>query len=182
MLKNNLQQILSCENLDAQRALVKALTEELGIELLDLAAALTYLNQRDNPSILPVEEQNLTHQKVLDSSHPNFKLIRYRLDIGSQHHVTEDDLRKILVDESGVDKNNINNINIRDLYTLLELPDNMPQDIFLHLKTVEINHQKLDIKRVKSGNHKKRSKNRSRRGRQRHSTIIHDTSDQVTGG
>jgi len=57
-----------------------------------------------------------------------------------------------LIEESGVDKNNINNINIQGDYTLVELPDEMPQDIFLHLKSVEIKQHKLDIKRVKARN------------------------------
>jgi hypothetical protein len=182
MLKNNLQQILTCENLDAQRLLVKDLVTELGVEIPDLAAALLYLNHRDKKSILPIEEQKFSHPTVLECNPPSFKFIRYRLAVGSQHQVTENQLKKMLVDESGVDKNNINNVLIQGLYTLLDLPDNMPQDIFLHLKSMEINNQKLDIKRVKSGNHKKRGKNRSRRGRQRNSKLVHVAPDPINGG
>ena len=97
---------------------------------------------------------------------PGVKMVRYRLDVGSKHQVTPEELKKILIEESGVDKNNINNINIQGDYTLVELPDEMPQDIFLHLKSVEIKQQKLDIKRVKARN-KKRRNNYGRRGRQR---------------
>ena len=96
---------------------------------------------------------------------PSIKMVRYRLDVGSKHQVTSEELKKILIEESGVDKNNINNINIQGDYTLVELPDEMPQDIFLHLKSVEIKQRKLDIKRVKARN-KKRS-NYGRRGRKR---------------
>lgn len=93
------------------------------------------------------------------------KMVRYRLDVGSKHQVTQEELRKILIEESGVDKNNINNINIQSDYTLVELPDEMPQDIFLHLKSVEIKQRKLDIKRVKARN--KKRNNYGRRGRKR---------------
>jgi hypothetical protein len=75
-------------------------------------------------------------------------------------------LKQVLIEESGVDKNNINNVNIQDFYTLVNLPDEMPLDIFQHLKTVEINQQKLDIRRVKARNNKKRGNNHYRRGRQ----------------
>ena len=44
----------------------------------------------------------------------------------------------------------------------------MPPDIFLHLKTVEINQHKLDIRRVKTNN-KRRGNNYIRRGRKRDS-------------
>ena len=92
------------------------------------------------------------------------KMVRYRLDVGFKHQVSVEELKKILIEESGVDKNNINIINIQGDYTLVEMPDEMPQDIFLHLKSVEIKQHKLDIKRVKARN-KKRGNNRGRRGR-----------------
>ncbi len=104
------------------------------------------------------------------------KMVRYRLDVGCKHQVTSEELKKVLIEESGVDKNNINIINIQGDYTLVELPDEMPQDIFLHLKSVEIKQHKLDIKRVKARN-KKRSNNYRRRGRSRTSQ-----SDQTSGG
>jgi DbpA RNA binding domain. len=79
-------------------------------------------------------------------------MVRYRLDVGSKHQITSEELKNVLIAESGVDKNNISNINIQGDYTLVELPDEMPQDIFLHLKSVEIKQRKLDIKRVKARN------------------------------
>ncbi len=93
------------------------------------------------------------------------KMVRYRLDVGCKHQITLEELKKVLIDESGVDKNCIN-INIQGDYTLVELPDEMPQDIFMHLKSVEIKQHKLDIKRVKARN-KKRGNNYRRRLKQR---------------
>ena len=93
------------------------------------------------------------------------KMVRYRLDVGCKHQITLEELKKVLIDESGVDNNCIN-INIQGDYTLVELPDEMPQDIFMHLKSVEIKQHKLDIKRVKARN-KKRGNNYRRRLKQR---------------
>lgn len=108
------------------------------------------------------------------------KMVRYRLDVGCKHQVTSEELKRVLIEESGVDKNNINNINIQRDYTLVELPDEMPQDIFLHLKSVEIKQHKLDIRRVKARN-KKRGGNHNRRGRQRTPRPDNGSSDQVGG-
>lgn len=112
---------------------------------------------------------------------PDIKMVRYRLDVGCKHQLTSEELKKVLIEESGVDKNNINNIIIQGDYTLVELPDEMPQDIFLHLKSVEFKQHKLDIKRVKSRN-KKRGNNRSRRGRQRVRKSGNDGADHRSGG
>jgi hypothetical protein len=182
MLKENLQQILASENLDKNREIAKKLADELGIEILDLAAVLIFLDHRHSPKSVTDEDQISIHQAVSHNTFINFKLIRYRLSVGKQHEVTEDDIKKVLVNESGVDINNISHIVIQGLYTLVNLPDNMPQDIFLHLKTVEINQQKLDIKRMKSSNQKKRGKNRNRRARQCNSKPVNGVSEQLNGG
>lgn len=142
LLKNRLQQVLSLQPLDNQRDLISAVAAELDTDILQCAAALLYLAQNpDGGTTIP------------ETSKPAFptaiKMVRYRLDLGHQHQLTLEQLKKILVEESGVDKNNINNVAIRGLYTLLDLPDAMPADIFQHLKSVEINQRKLDIKRVK---------------------------------
>ena len=173
-MKTQLQQILSGTNLEANRALILTLCTELGIDSLTCAAAIL--------TLIPAHEK--TKQEPLPSlqAHPiprlttvttDIKMIRYRLDVGSEQQITADQIRKLLIEESGVDKNNINNIHIHSLYTLLELPDQMPPDIFLHLKTVEINHHKLDIRRVKANN-KRRGNNYIRRGRKRESNPNND--------
>jgi hypothetical protein len=163
LLKNCLQQILIKENLASQRCVIKTIAAELCIDSLDCASALLYLLQSGNDTVLVEPEINPPVLAV--TSQPNIKMVRYRLDIGSKHQLTLETLKQVLVEESGVDKNNISNVKIQDLYTLIDLPDEMPLDIFQHLKTVEINQQKLDIRRVKNRN-KKRGTGHHRRGRQ----------------
>jgi DbpA RNA binding domain len=182
-LKNRIQQILNSENLDTRRALISTIAIELGIDSLTCAAALTYLTQPIENKSTPVSfENNKTGNQLPTKSTPlGFKMVRYRLDVGSKHRITLEQLKKVLVEESGVDKNNINNINIQNLYTLIELPDEMPPDIFLHLKSVEINQHKLDIRRVKTRNNKSRGNNHIRRGRKRDSNAGNKSSDQFNG-
>lgn len=163
-LDKQLQQIIALENLEVQRTHLKKLCEAGGgVDLLDCAAALLFLLQ--NPASLP--------DKASDALQPPrppipryLKMVRYRLDVGRQHQITAEVLKKVLVEESGVDKNNIAHIDIQDFHTLIELPDEMPPDIFQHLKTVEINEQKLGIRRVKNRRAKKHGKPRYGRNRQ----------------
>jgi hypothetical protein len=176
-LKNRIQQILDSENLDTQCALISAIATELGIDNLICAAALVRLLQTIKPAVF-LSDQKTEHQSSSKSSQPGIKMVRYRLDVGSKHQVTLEGLKKLLIDESGVDKNNINNVNIQGLYTLIELPDEMPPDIFQHLKSVEINQHKLDIRRVKTRNKKNRVNHHIHRGRQHNPKSGNEVSDQ----
>ncbi len=180
-LKNRIEQILISENLDTQRTLISAMAAELGIDNLTCAAALAYLTQTIENTSLPAYpgNQKTGNQLPTKNTPLDIKMVRYRLDVGSKHRITLEQLKKVLVEESGVDKNNINNVNIQNLYTLIELPDEMPPDIFQHLKSVEINQHKLDIRRVKARNNKKRANNYIRRGRKRDPKAGNEISDQV---
>ncbi len=124
---------------------------------MDCAAALAVLNEKN----LTVENAsscsniNAVDKQLPTVLQPVIKLVRYRLDLGVQHDLDVQELKKVLVEESGVDVKNIANVRIQDTYTLIDLPDEMPQEIFHHLKSVEINGQKLDIRRVKPRNKKR---------------------------
>jgi len=160
LLKDQVKKIFISQNLGTQRQLIRAISAELKISVLDCAAAITYLNET-NPvtTCLAAEQQQVLVEKPLSNNvQPIIKLVRYRLDLGIQHNATVDSLKQVLVEESGVDIKNIANVRIQESYTLIDLPDEMPQEIFHHLKTVEINGQKLDIRRVKARNKKRNNR------------------------
>ncbi|MSP27740.1 MAG: hypothetical protein EXR80_04700 [Methylococcales bacterium] len=175
-LKNRLQQILMNENLTVQRTTIETIAAELNINSLDCAAALLYLIPNVNHS--PLVEQEINSSALPVTRQVNIKMVRYRLAVGSQHQLSLETLEQVLVEESGVDKNNISNVKMQDLYTLIDLPDQMPLDIFQHLKTVAINQHKLDIRRVKIRN-KKCGSLQNRRGRQANAKSGNKTSGQL---
>lgn len=142
-----LRGIIKHRHLDGKRNAVLLLANELEINPLDCAAALLSLYFEGEVISPPPPEIPVIPIEPLDL--PPIKLQRYRLDVGKRQKVDVDTLQDSLVEESGVDPKNIQNISIRNDYTLLELPDEMPSDIFLHLKNVSINGYKLNIKRLK---------------------------------
>ena len=162
-LAQRLRIALNQGGLTDEREQIGRLADELGVQVLDCAAALLYLLQQVADKTATASVKPIL-PAVAPAIKPTIKMVRYRLDIGSRHQLYVETLKKLLVEESGVDKNNINNINIHGLYTLIELPDAMPPDIFQHLKWVEINGRQLDIKRVK-GRNKKRAKARAQSGK-----------------
>jgi len=146
-LKKRLQQTLKQEKLGAQRDFVQRLQDELGIEPLDCAAALLHICF---PRLLPHRSKEPAPQPAAVKTSPAFKNVRYRLDVGSLHHVNKEALLTVLVEESGVDRKRINYLDIRDTYTLVDLPDGMPADIFQLLSEATIGEHRLNIKRVRS--------------------------------
>jgi DbpA RNA binding domain len=170
-LTDQVQKILVSQDLKSQRQLINAITKELKAPLLDCAAALVFLSQGKPTNFTPnqpVLSEALQREKQTIQASPfiqsGIRLVRYRLDLGNQHNVTVEEIKNVMVEESGVDIKNIANVRIQDCYTLIDMPDEMPQEIFHHLKSVEINGQKLDIRRVKPRN-KKRGNRRHRHAR-----------------
>jgi hypothetical protein len=153
-LKNNLKTILDKEDLKLHQELITHLSVELGVSILDCAAALSFLTQQ-NKSLHTVKKAT-----GLSTATPKAKFVRYRLDIGQKHLVSLDEIKNILVEVSGVDKMRIGRLDIRNHYTLVDLPNGMPSDIFQLLSETELHQQKLNIKRIKFQNrsHRKNSK------------------------
>jgi ATP-dependent RNA helicase DeaD len=137
-LDMRLQRILKEQNLSEAQQAINALALRLNISLLDCAAALWFLQQPP----LTISPNSAVKTK--------YRFVRYRLDIGSQHQVEKEQIETVLVQESGVDKKRIGKIDIRHNYTLVELPDGMPADIFQLLSEATIGDRKLAIKRVKT--------------------------------
>lgn len=147
IIVSQLRSIIKHRHLDGKRNAVLILANELEINPLDCAAALLSLYFEGEVVSPPPPEIPLIPIEPLEL--PPIKMQRYRLDVGKKQRVEFEALQNLLIEESGVDRNNIQNVSIRNDYTLLELPDDMPSDIFLHLKNVDINGYKLNIKRLK---------------------------------
>ncbi len=150
--KKRLLKVLGGEDLHQQKDLVDRLTAELNISMADCAAALVFISQpnlyqSEKKAVFPKDE---SIDLEIPLTVPKNKSVRYRLDVGSKHQVNPEDLIKVLVDESGVDRKRIGRLDIRHHYSIVELPDGMPPDIFQLLTEVEIQKQKLNIKRLKA--------------------------------
>jgi len=158
--KKRLDQVLSTEDLSPYRDLVSRLLADSKEDCLDYAAALIFLSQ---PNLYPRHKGVISAPEIKKSPAPILiapsapKMIRYRVDVGQKHQVSEDALRKLFIEEAGVDKKMIGDVEMRHHYTLIDLPDGMPADIFQLLSTVKIQQQTLKIKRLKKRRFRSRS-------------------------
>ena len=73
---------------------------------------------------------------------------RYRIEVGSDHGVQPKNIVGAIANEAGIESRYIGRIEIHDTFTLLDLPEGMPKDIYKHLRHVWVCGRKLDIKRA----------------------------------
>lgn len=128
-LLQRLQRLLAEQDLDGYRAQVADLAAKLGVDSIDCAAALLcmYNGGRD-----PGETAGKNDSRSGKAA-GEIKMLRYRLEVGRRHRVSVDEIRALLVDESGVEEKMIGPVDIRGNYTLITLPEGMPADIYQHL-------------------------------------------------
>ena len=73
---------------------------------------------------------------------------RYRIEVGREHGVQPKNIVGAIANEAGLESRYIGRIEIHDTYTLLDLPEGMPKDVYKHLRNVWVCGRKLDIKRA----------------------------------
>ncbi|HED35207.1 MAG TPA: DEAD/DEAH box helicase [Gammaproteobacteria bacterium] len=78
---------------------------------------------------------------------PGKDMARYRIEVGHDHEVKPGNIMGAIANEAGLDSKNIGRIAIHDNYSLVDLPDGMPKEIFNDLKTVWVSGQQLKISR-----------------------------------
>jgi ATP-dependent RNA helicase DeaD len=69
----------------------------------------------------------------------------YRVEVGHDHGVKPGNIIGAIANEAGLDAQHIGRLSIRGDYSLIDLPDNMPREVFEHLKKVWVAQQQLRI-------------------------------------
>jgi len=69
----------------------------------------------------------------------------YRLEVGHDHGVKPGNIVGAIANEAGIDSKHMGRIQISDDYSTIDLPEGMPKDIFMDLKSVRVAGQKLNI-------------------------------------
>jgi ATP-dependent RNA helicase DeaD len=69
----------------------------------------------------------------------------YRIEVGHDHGVKPGNIVGAIANEAGLDAKHIGRIEIFEDHTILDLPEGMPKDILVHLKTVWCAGQQLRI-------------------------------------
>ncbi len=81
-------------------------------------------------------------------AHPEVEMQRFRLAVGHAHDVKPGNIVGAIANEAGIDARYIGHIEIFDDFTTIDLPADMPRDIFMDLKKTWVCGQKLAISRL----------------------------------
>lgn len=161
--REQLAQTIETQNLSFFADLINDWRDKLETTDADLAAALLYLAQKDQP--LNVAKQFPELRQPHARAERNERGERrerpergprqrrelqgdyntYRIEVGKEHGVRAGDIVGAIANEANIDSQFIGNIKLFDHFSTVELPANIPNEIFQHLKKVYVRKQKLNI-------------------------------------
>lgn len=101
-----------------------------------------------------------------NDSKPDEGMERFRIEVGHDHEVRPGNIVGAIANEAGIDSKHIGRINIHDDFSTIDLPEDMPKDIFNDLKKVWVSGQQLKISRIgeeqKTRSSESRAKNKAK--------------------
>ncbi|MDR3412750.1 MAG: DEAD/DEAH box helicase [Formivibrio sp.] len=112
------------------------------------AAPVKTENREANPSVLTAfaEPAERPAAKKKEASKAKSKTSTFRIEVGSNHAVTPNNIVGAIANEASLDAKLVGRIEIFDSYSLVELPDGMPKEVLEHLNGVQVMGQPLRIK------------------------------------
>jgi ATP-dependent RNA helicase DeaD len=172
--KQSITDTLANEELEFMQGLLEQYRQEHDVPSLEIAAALAKMFLGEKPLLLPPDRARPPRKHQDHRGERNERGTRkergqrgdtdrkakrkdskigkgwdtYRIAVGRQHRVKPGNIVGAIANEAGLDSEYIGSINIQDHYSLVDLPRDMPEDVFLDLKLVKVLGQKLDITRV----------------------------------
>ncbi|SNY48970.1 ATP-dependent RNA helicase CsdA [Arsukibacterium tuosuense] len=171
-----LAQTIETQNLSFFQELVTDWREKLETTDVDMAAALLFLAQKDQPLNVAKQFPELRQPHARGEREDRPRRDRpersgdrpersgerpergprvrremkgdynnYRIEVGKEHGVRAGDIVGAIANEANIDSQFIGNIKLFDHFSTVELPANIPAEIFQHLKKVYVRKQKLNI-------------------------------------
>lgn len=83
------------------------------------------------------------HSAARDKNMP--EMVRYRIEVGAEHGVKPGNIVGAIANEAGLEGRYIGRIDIQDKFSLVDLPEGMPPEIFQALKKSRVAGQQLRI-------------------------------------
>jgi len=134
----------------------------------DVAAALAIVAQGDTPLLLspddprfartPREPREAREGRTFKDDRPNrpdrerrprnpgVALASYRIEVGKRQRVEPRQIVGALANEGGFSREDFGHIDIRPDFSLVELPANLPSDVFDRLASTRISGKLIEIK------------------------------------
>ncbi len=163
--RQQITDILAENDLVLFRDILEQYQQEHNIPAIEIAAALAKIAQGDTPLMVKDKPFKMAPDFNSDNSKkgtsrgsrktksrhespPEDGMARFRIEVGHHHKVKPGNIVGAIANEAGLDSKYIGRINIFDDYASVDLPDEMPKEVFKHLQTVRVAGQQLKISKL----------------------------------
>jgi len=180
--KQRITDTLAIEDSGFFAQLIDQYHQEHKVPVLEVASALARLAQGDTPLLFeakPVRDSGAKWDKedrprdkswsgkkpdraARKEAPPEKGMERYRIEVGYNHEVKPGNIVGAIANEAGIDSQHIGRINIHDDFSLVDLPADMPKELFKSLKYVWVSGQQLQISRLGEQRQPRASDDRSK--------------------
>ena len=160
-------------DLEFFQKMVESIESDSNIPAIEIAAGLAKLLQGDTPFFLEDKPMKPRRERPQERDRgergerreraprgdrgrrdaaPNEGMGRFRIEVGRTHGVKPGNIIGCIANEAGLDGEYIQKLNIDDSFSTIDLPSDMPKEVFNDLKNAWVCGQKLNISRVNDGN------------------------------
>ncbi len=158
LFKHKITDEIAKGNLDLYKKILLEMQVEHELDPFDIAAATARMSQGDQPLLLADKAVSHTRKPEKFPSDNKFdrnnsnsdrytnpKLTKYRVEVGLMHGVKAGNILGAIANEVGLDGKDIGKINIRDKFSIIDLPEDMSTETLKELDQVMVSGQKLRI-------------------------------------
>jgi ATP-dependent RNA helicase DeaD len=179
--KQNITDTLAAGELDFMQSLLEQYQQEHDVPAMEIAAALARISIGDRQLLLkPEKDQPVQaaagikpHKRRSESgqhkqaTRPARGMKRFRIEVGHRHEVKPGNIVGAIANEAGLDARHIGHIDIHTEFSLVDLPDGMPKDVFRELRKVRVCGQCLKISRLQPPGKKKKSGHKKKKAKKK---------------
>ncbi len=144
------------------RGLLEDFEREQNVPMVEIAAALAQLVQGETPLFLPDdpppppprERPQRAEKPARDGDYaprgeragPDVGMQTYRIEVGHAHRVKPGNIVGAIANEAELEARYIGRVDIRDDYTLVDLPEGMPPELLQYLQNVRVAGRPIRMK------------------------------------
>jgi ATP-dependent RNA helicase DeaD len=163
--KQSITDTLAAGDLVFMRGLLEQYRLEHDIPAMEIAAALAHMTIGDEPLLLEPDRPEKRPRRSPQKDRPAGKgkggkqqgkpktvpgkgMERFRIEVGRRQNVKPGNIVGAIANEAGLDSKFIGHIDIQDNFSFVDLPKDMPDDVFQDLKNTRVCGQRLNISQV----------------------------------
>ncbi|MDH3940002.1 MAG: DEAD/DEAH box helicase [Xanthomonadales bacterium] len=169
--KQSITDTLAAGDLVFIHGLLEQYRLEHDVPAMDIAAALAQMAMGEQPLLLEPEKPGRHRQeneprgkrgesrRKKPQTSPGKGMERFRVEVGHQHNIKPGNIVGAIANEAGLAGKYIGHIDIHATHSFVDLPKDMPDDVFQDLRNLRVRGQRMNISLVKPTG-KRRTKGR----------------------